>query len=287
MIDWLKYYPIKLRHDLSIKVAQGPLFAKAKPVKLTINSCKLTLKLPKHRSKRITPIAVRNQDGMDTPFYNYNFFANKVWENSIVLNRSWSYRKAWFAGTAGELYCTVSIVRRTQNSKFKNVSFFHPKGFEFAITNWLDNSFGHLHYDNGKPRLRAPVNWNTQLKLPVFGATFEVTGEMPGCYLMFPISDECFTVVELGFSGPNEVTLVDMKNVAAQIIDSVRLELSPAVAARLAEMKKEYGDLSLSETFAPLKWPVAAEDIEKGVHYKPYQEPAFIFDEPAPKEITE
>lgn len=270
MIAWLKYLPIQLRHDLESTDCRGPNFDDAKPVTLFAGGCAIHLRAPKHKSNCGDPPLYWKKDGMEGPFRTFNsgLVATDNWVSSVMLTRSWSYWKAWFAGTEGELYLSVSVVKRNEEKAFDGVSFFHPKGFEYAIANFLDTRYGYKEY-RGTPRYRAPVNWTVHDSLPVFSASFDVKGSNERLYFVFPVSDDAFIQLVVRYSGGGEALRSHMETIAKQIVNSVSVELSPEAQAQWDRVKSECPNMSLSKTFAPLDWPIKPEDIEKDVKLKP------------------
>lgn len=272
MINWLKYYPIRFRfldRDYDAEY-QGPSFSQAKPITLLAGGNTIRLKVPKHKTTYDEPpIYVKSQDGMDTGFESYHSsVATKNWEYSTLVFRCWDYLYAWFRGRSGMLSMHISIVTRAENKAFTNTSFFHPRSFEFILTNYLNTQFGHEH-SLGVADYRAPVNWQVHQQLPVFSASFEVGGINKRLFYVFPITDTHF--VELSFSLDNEDKLrEEMKVVAKEIIQSVILELGAQSQAQWDRVKAECSDMQLSEHFAPLQWPIKPEDIETSSVVAPF-----------------
>ncbi len=101
----------------------------------------------------------------------------------------------------------------------------------------------------------VPVSWKVHQQLPVFSASFEIGGINKSLFYVFPISDAHF--IELSFSLSSLDNLrEEMRAVAKQIIESLTLELGAESQAQWDRVKATCPDMQLSETFAPLQWPI-------------------------------
>jgi len=266
MIEWLKFLPINLRFlDLDVNAEyKGPDFKNAKPITLLAGGNTIRLKAPRHKTTLKEPsIYVRNRDGLNSGFDYYNLptAVAQTWKYSTLVYRCWGYLYAWYRGSTGNLHMHLSIVTRVEEKPFKNTSFFHPRSFEFILANYLNTRYGHEQTD-GVADYRAPVSWQVHQQLPVFSASFEIGGINGDLFYVFPISDTHF--IKLSFNLSNWDNLrEEMRAVAKQIIESLTLELCAESQAQWDRVKATCPDMQLSETFAPLQWPIKPEDIEK------------------------
>jgi len=183
------------------------------------------------------------------------------WEYSTLVYRCWDYLYAWYRGSKDGLHMNLSIVTRVEEKPFKNTSFFHPRSFEFILTNYLNTRYGHEHRD-GVAKYIAPIHWQVLQQLPVFSASFEIGGINKDLFYVFPISDTHFIKLSFSLSSLDNLR-EEMRAVAKQIIESLTLELCAESQAQWDRVKATCPDMQLSETFAPLQWPIKPEDIEK------------------------
>jgi hypothetical protein len=275
MINWLKYPPFELSFldrgpddDYN-----GPTFKQAKPIRLLAGGNVIRLRAPKHSFFSSTPsIYVRNQDGMETSFGDGNkFAATDNWKECSLVVRRIEYRLPWFRGTKGSLSMSLAIVTRAPKKAFARTSFFHPRSFEFILSNYLNTQYGHEHDSKGVARYTAPINWQVHQQLPVFSVSFDVEGNNADFCYFFPISDTHFIRLNFFFYGGSDIKFKEeMKVLAKEIIQSVTLELGPQSQAQWDRVKAECPDMNLSESFAPLQWPIKPEDIETSPVVAPF-----------------
>lgn len=263
MIDWLKYFPLQLRDGKKTDSVKGPSFSRARPVTLKFYDNIIRLRAPRHRSTTgYNPVYVTGMKAQTA--YNFRTLrgATENWKHSILLYRSWDYWREWFGGESGSLGIDVSLLTRAEGKAFEGSSFFHPGAFESAIANFLNTTNG-IHETGTEFTEQAPVNWQVHHHLPVFSCSFELwqRGHISLLYFVFPITDQHLGVISFNFTVSNEEA--QARELVSQIINSVKLELSPESQAQYERVKQEIGELKLSEEFAPLKWPIKVEDIEQ------------------------
>jgi hypothetical protein len=276
MIDWLKYFPLDLRfldtdHEADYKELT---FRQAKPIRLLAGGNVIRLWAPRHSLFSSKPSTyLRFQDGMDMIFTNYSFAATDNWKESTLLSRWMQYQYSWFRGAKGTLTMNMAIVTRAPKKVFVNTSFFHPRSFEFILSNYLNTQYGHEHDSKGVARYTAPINWQVHQQLPVFSVSFDVEGNNADFCYFFPISDIHFIKLSFGFIEDDQKLKEEMKTLAKEIIQSVTLELGSQSQTQWDRVKDECPDMSLSESFAPLQWPIKPEDIEKSPVVMPFIAP--------------
>ena len=276
MINWIKFTPLRLRdHDGSLEF-NGPDFSKSKSSVLNIGGNKLSFRAPRHRSSSVESIFYKKNKEVLTTHFDYfgsGITANDNWRYNVIFRRSWDYYRPWFCGAAGSLSMSVSILTRTEGKAFQGASFFHPRSFEYALTNFLHVLYGFKSNSKGKALYQAPVNWTPCAKIPVVSVLFNIEPINRKLIFSFPISDT--HIVQFIFSyiaAESEAEKQHMEKLAHDIIDSVKLELTSETQAKVDAIAKECGDMRLTENFPPLKWPIKPEDIEDPRNDQPLPE---------------
>ncbi len=264
MIDWLKYYPLRLRDSNEGDTVKGSVFSSARPVKLNFKGNIIRLRAPKHRSTSSSPIYITGKKAQIANQFRTQRGATENWRYSLLLYRRWGYWFEWFGGISGNLEINVSVLTRKEGKEFKGSSFFYPGAFESAIANYLNTSYG-VHEPGTAFTERAPVNWQVQHHLPVFSCTFELwqREHLSLQFFFFPLTDQHLGAITFNFSVVDDDPVHQAKELVSQIINSVQLELSPESQAQLDRVKQAMGELKLTEDFAPLKWPIKVEEIEQ------------------------
>lgn len=265
MIDWLKYYPLHLRDGKKTDSVKGPSFSSARSILLDFKGNVIHLKAPRHRTiSGYNPIYVTGKKAHLANEFRTLRGATQNWEHSILLYRSWDYRIEWFGGDSGGLGIDVSVLRRKEETAFESGSFFYPAAFESAIANFMNTSYG-IQKKGTAFTAKAPVNWQARNHLPVFSCSFELWKRdlLNEIYFIFPLTNQHLCAISFNFSVVDQEPVSQARELVSQIINSVQLELSPDSQAQLDRVKQEIGELKLSEEFAPLKWPIKVEDIEK------------------------
>jgi len=266
MIDWLKYYPLRLRDCKEGDSVKGPVFSKARPVKLNFRDNIIRLRAPRHRSTTgYSPIYTTGFKAASADqFQTRRGGFTENWKASTLLFRKLDYRCEWFGGRSGGVSISLSVLARVEGKEFKDSSFFYPGAFESAIANFLNTFYGVQKPGRAFTR-RAPVNWQVQHHLPVFSCTFELWQRnlLSRIYFFFPLTDRHLGCISFDFTVSDEGPVAQAKELVSQIINSVQLELSPESQAQLDQAKQAMGELKLTEDFAPLKWPIKVEDIEQ------------------------
>lgn len=265
MISWLKYFPLDLRDSKEGNSVRGPEFSSARSVKLDFMGNILRLRAPRHRSNAgETQIYIKGMKADLANQFQTWHGATENWEYSTLLYRNWDYWREWFRGLHGSLTIHTAVLTRKEGRSFEGSSFFYPGAFEFAIANFLNTMYGVQRRGTAFTE-RAPINWQPHYHLPVFSCSFELWqgDDLNSIYFFFPLTDQHLGVIDFSLTVSGDEPVQQARKLVTQIINSVQLELSIESQAQLQRVKQEAGELKLSETFAPLKWPIEADDIEK------------------------
>jgi len=170
MLNWLKFFPVVWKGVKNPTDVQGPKIPTHPNNAWHFNDSVLHFKAPK-------PNSVYNLTGKITPTCDFSPGAKNIlsyqWETSHSSNSEkplsnwdyyrfyesgWHFVSPWFSGLQASLYATSLLMKAKPHSRFFNMNQFHPRTFEAAIVDHMDNNFGYVK--NGRnPHYRGPLNW--------------------------------------------------------------------------------------------------------------------------------
>lgn len=287
MWDSFKYLPLDWRKRDNDCTPLGPRMSFARSVSFIIGGSRLTFLAPKHSPHRrqnssTEPNKYKHEElsgGLQR--YAKDLMANDFWRSRTIFRREWAFWGPWMTGAKAQLAMAVTIVGRDENHEYANASFFHPRVFESVVADFLNARYGHSNVDDALP-YRGPLNWKPLRKLSVFGARCTIckvgsTNNLiaPLDLLLFPITDKHF--IKITFdpriyskdrSGPFfDTSPID--DLQKAIINTIKLELGPEAQAEWNRVSADCPDMSLTEHFAPLKWPIDPDSQESAVEDAP------------------
>ena len=280
MINAIKYLPFKLKDGPKSPLSIGPNYRPSQSSKFVYDGSLFTFSAPRHspRSRAASDYTdTKNSELSGYPFRQIIGSAdqNTNWEQMKCFARSWCYWGPWFTGAQIELSLNVFITRPTEPLK-QDLSLFNPKFFEGYIPEILTERYGHQTGIDHLSAYQAPVDWKVVNRHPVPAAIYWVEPVGRGFsaplrqQLIFPVSRGALAIFSFGFDiykpGDNKnrlklVNLAKPKALVEEIIQSLKITLSPQAQADLDKAKAECPGAKLTETFAPLKWPVNSEDL--------------------------
>lgn len=289
MFDWIKFFPLAMKCNYKPSEIRGPYFPKPLSNKWYFGDSVLHFKAPRSNSvfsfsglgsalEKLTPgkrdilnaIGRRPNAGhWDDPVirWNYHFF----------YSNDWFMVGPWFTGEQARLCARANVIYVSELSTFFDKNMFHPRVFESAIANILDCYYGHHNFNTKKKaHFRGPLNWRV---LPISNSVQAVTCDIhcigngtvddPEVYkqIFIPVSPSHIVCLDLEFCG------ADLKNdtvrakpllaLCNSIIDSIHLEVGPETQAEWDKVKATCPDMSITETFGELQWPLAPEKPPK------------------------
>lgn len=267
MYDWIKYSPLALRYSDSLCDIKGPSFLWAKQKSIFVDGNRITFSwpdgswfMPGNQFNYFGKKYLSSEFGVET-----NYF-NKKWKFRQAAYTNWRFDGPWFTGRLCDVEARIFLL--TPAEETAGISLFHPQVFESAITKFLaDERDGSLYKDSYK--YIAPLNWQSKNTINSPAARFESIwkGQSdPFVNYCHAVSDKCMAYFSFRINTPEtgcwleetkeqEVDRKPLFSLIDQIIDSVKVELSPESEARLAEVKTQAPDAKLSESFPPIKWP--------------------------------
>ncbi|MGQ9425235.1 hypothetical protein ACXYTJ_06145 [Gilvimarinus sp. F26214L] len=251
----------------------------------------LRFKAPRHaphfrstKQERLLPGQDALEGGRLYKTYSNGAMANDFWGFRVPFKRRWAFWGPWMTGAKAELFMSVVVAGRQKGHAFSDISFFNPRAFEVVLLNYLNDAYGHEHWDGRKghiARFRGPLDWQVYDKLPVPSASFSIshlasdgkTLSSPEYLFVFPISDQHF--VEVTFcpefrwfirDGKPTFDPSPVQELQDAIFNTITLELSPEAQVSYNKVKSECPNMRLTDTFPPLKWPTKCDEHPSGNH---------------------
>lgn len=163
-------------------------------------------------------------------------------------------------GAASEVFFNVGVYARENRKDLKPTNFLHPKGFENAVFNILDNEFGALKNESG-PLYRGPLDWTIRKDLPLPAVEFWIKGSRDECNLAFPLSEKHIGFISCGFMSHDQRMQEKGDPLVRKVLDSVKISPAQEILSKCDEIQAEAPGVSISEAIAPLKWPVDPKNI--------------------------
>ncbi|MFL0802517.1 MAG: hypothetical protein K6L81_02285 [Agarilytica sp.] len=266
MINFSKINAVKLRAPSDTDKVVGPNFKKSKRYEFTLAGSKLVFLAPDHSPRYDSSVWLtsKKNDALEEPFREFTsgVLAVDSWESASVFSRAWGYYYSKFGGGAGELKMSIGVRKRNSRFVFQSGSFLHPKTFEYTLSLFLTNMFGWKTL-SGKASYTAPQEWGVNKTFPVPAASYDIVGSNEERVFVFPVTGEHFVEISFSYIGRANNVRKEMRTLVDQIIDSMSLELSPETQHLVDQISLENAGVELTEHFAPLKWPVSKEDVEK------------------------
>ena len=99
--------------------------------------------------------------------------------------------------------------------------------------------------------------------LPVVSVAFDVGPDNETQYFAFPVTPHHFVLFAFSYTVSRKDVKQSMQDLADEVINSVSLELNGKTQDLVDNVKAQCPDMALTKTFAPLKWPMKVEDIDK------------------------
>lgn len=305
MLDWLRFFPYARDRGDAPKATEirGPYFRKPRPNRWHFGDCVLHFKAPwanpilgfDGNGRTVAGRSPGRRDILTADLqrvYGNSDAPPSDWKFDLFYENSWYFVGPWFTGNEACLEGGGVLVSANKRSKFEELSLFHPKVFESAIASYLDHSCGYRR-SGKKPHYRGPLNWRTlPLSSSIQGAVCDLHKINNGGednpelerLVFIPITTAQFILIYFNFGFHNfhdEMRFKPMLNLCNSIIDSMHLEVGPATQAEWDKVKATCPDMSITETFAELPWPLFKERPTK----KPRE--IDITQSTASKEITD
>lgn len=285
MLDWIKFFPFASRDDNNPLEVRGPYFTKPKTVKWTLGDNRLFFNAPRsnpvfslsRRGSSFESVLPKRTDILKGDWQ--VLYASdhqgplSEWEHQLFYLNTWFFIGPWFAGEQSRLKVSGILISAKADSSFKGKSLFQPRIFESAIADSLDNCYGYSRTSTGKkPHHRGPLNWRV---LPISSSIQAVVCDIHTIgntnkdnpkltrELYIPISEHQLICIHFSFGGTSiyhdDIRSKPMFELCNSIIDSMRLEVGEQTQAEWNKVKATCPDMSITETFGELPWPLKVE----------------------------
>ena len=291
MWDWLKFFPFEDRRNKHPKPDEirGPYLSTPIKNKWIFGDCAFYFKAP-----RANPIFGLFGDGNSVDavkpglknilkgswqrVYSGNSDAPPdFWDRDLFYANTWYFVGPWFVGRQAALSAYGTLISADKDSKFLKSSLFHPKVFEMAIADYLDISYGYKR-SGKKPSYRGPLNWRV---MPLSSTIHAVVCDLHFIHnggkenpdlarlVFFPVSDNQFVIVDFDF-GNIDLTREAFKvkplmELCDSIINSMHMTVGESTLAKWNKVKEECPDMSITEEFGELPWPLFKDKPGKKV----------------------
>ena len=277
MINSLKYLPFKFKDGPLKPESMGPDYRLTRKCRFVFEGSTYEFSSPRNAaySRHSDSIHTGLTDLENHTFRDITFDYKTNWKYLQCFARRWCYWGPWFTGPQVQLSLNITLNRKDKPLP-PDLSLYNPKFFEGCLVEMLEESNGHDMDMDGNASYRAPTNWKTHnhLGLPAASFWIEPVGRgldaAPMQIFAIPASRTTMAWFAFGyqFHKPGDLKrrleLVDIsqpKALAEEIFQSLKITLSPKAQADLDKAKAECPGAKLTETFAPLKWPVNSEDL--------------------------
>ncbi|WP_018415678.1 hypothetical protein [Teredinibacter turnerae] len=303
MLDWLKFFPYATRTKSNQAEVRGPYFQGQKKYQWRLGESVLTFKAP-----RSNPILSLSGEGwpLKRSSPGKNNILKKNWQKEYLSGSEappsdwvfdyfysdrWYFVGPWFTGVQAWLSTAAFLVRPCKNSNFLGENLFHPRVFELAIANFLDNRFG--YQKNGRnSHYRGPLNWRS---LPLSNSIQAVVCDIHQIgnsskddpllirLVFLPTTPNSFIYIAFDFAGTkinrDKVCAEPMFKLCDSIINSFHLDVGAKTQAEWDKVKATCPDMSITDSFGELPWPLKKEKKSKNpkeVDITPASDPIVI-----------
>jgi hypothetical protein len=288
MFDWLKFFPFSVERDSKHKPTEirGPYFSKPRLNKWLLGDTSFYFNAPWSNpvfsfdgsGSAVDAIRPGSANilakGGWGRVYNNSDGPRDYWNQEVFYENTWYFTAPWFGGMKEWLTTRAILVSTENGSKFERSNLFHPRTFEMACSDYFDHAYGYRR--SGKqPHFRGPVNWSVlPLSESIQGALFDLHfianegRDNPSLtrVVSYPITAQNFIVIYFDLRGvdlQNEIRAKPLFALCDSIIDSMRLEVGASTQAEWDKVKAICPDMSLTESFGELPWPLIKEKPNK------------------------
>ncbi len=269
------HVPLKLRAQTVPCSPRGPEFSKSQSVMFKIDGCEIAFRAPKHKAEsHHTPINSIESYSTSRIQWKDLVGGKDKWRSFCPQYRVWDFYGPMFSGRCASVSFSVNIIRQLKPNN--EISFFHPRVFESAISSILtDIHFSDLDREHQRQRWYSPVNWEPVENFPCCAVVFEVqpnkkyfSGNMEK-NLYFPISNDLLACMNFNVSRPGVVQADDEKNdisidewvdinpmisLVDDVMNSVELKLSKESEMLRDQAIVDLDDRALTKVFPPINW---------------------------------
>ncbi|GLS24536.1 hypothetical protein [Marinibactrum halimedae] len=248
---------------------KGPNLSRLKNHKLKLDGSVIEIRCPRHRSPHRESKVLKGNIALCGENLRYGGAFGPNWKPIYAFTHQWEFYGPLGTGTSGTV--TLSLDLLTYREHKKEVSYFTPRAFEFAVTQFLTDKYGESEKSVGNKiqYIFAPLNWRVMKEFSVPAARFDmdISDETRSRhFLMFPVSSDFFALVRIeinrvsntqwkrypkldDFVRPDEMfALRDL------VFDNITLTLSPEAQTQQKAALEGLDDTELVKSFPPIQW---------------------------------
>lgn len=267
------YWPKRIRNQTGFLKPKGPDFSESENKSFDISGTTISLEVPPNKTQSkieaVDPKSEYDLTQLQTDVFGVE---GGKWRSQEIIRRSWDFYGPWFTGILGSVDLYAGIFSPKQPTD--ELNFFNPRVFEAGITNYLTLKFGNdFSVDGDQQSWLAPQSWRQQHSISGIAARFDavvnknVHDDGLVSFLIFPVGKKHLCIFYCVINRINVFTnkvpkptvdewidqspFIDLTN---QVLDSVRVTLSPQALATREEALGEILDRKLIKRFMPLRW---------------------------------
>ncbi len=287
MLDWLRFFPFVWGDAPKASEIRGPYFPTPRENKWIFGDSLFYFSAPRanpvfgfsHRGSSVDALLPGSTNILAANDLERTHGSPSAppspWDCRLFYHNNWYFVGPWFSGEKACLTANGLLITAEESSSFAEVNLFHPRGFESAVASFLDYLYGYKKQGK-KPHYRGPLNWrvlpiSTSIQVVVCDVHCigDATKDNPLLHRMafFPVSQKQFIRVNFNF-GDIEIYRDKMRapplfKLCDAIIDSMRLDVGKSTQAEWDKVKATCPDMSITETFGELPWPLTKPKASK------------------------
>ncbi len=286
MLDLIKFFPFASGNAPKPTEIRGPYFSRPRKNKWFLGDSLFYFAAPwanpifsiSRRGRTVDAISPGSANILTANLERVPGSSNaprSAWDYHHFYNKNWYFVGPWFTGEQACLHASALLCSADERLSFANVNLFHPRGFESAISDFLDNFYGYTR-SGKKPHYRGPLNWRVlPLSPSIQGVVCDIhcignsSKENPTLHrtVFLPVSPKRFIRIIFDFGGTaiyqDEMCAPPLFKLCDSIIDSMRLQVGKSTQAEWDKVKATCPDMSITETFGELPWPLIKEKPSK------------------------
>ena len=283
-LDWLKFFPFVYAPDVVRKATEvrGPYFSKPRPNKWIFGDVNFHFDAPWANpvfgfdgdARSVDAIKPGVRDILKIQYLERVYRSGPgpvdAWTKELFYENTWYFVGQWFSGEKSLLIMRGILNTVQDGSKFRGLSLFHPRVFESAIADYMDQSYGYQRYGK-RPDCRAPLDWEVlQLSKSIQGVKFDfhhiANGGKDNPELVrvvaFPVNSSQFVIIYFDMTAlllHDDITTKPTMALCDSIIESMSLKVGKKTHSEWEKVKENCPDMSLSETMGEYQWPLFEE----------------------------
>ena len=287
-LDWLKFFPFVYAPDVVRKATEvrGPYFSKPRPNKWIFGDVNFHFDAPWANpvfgfdgdARSVDAIKPGVRDILKIQYLERVYRSGPgpvdAWTKELFYENTWYFVGQWFSGEKSLLIMRGILNTVQDGSKFRGLSLFHPRVFESAIADYMDQSYGYQRYGK-RPDCRAPLDWEVlQLSKSIQGVKFDfhhiANGGKDNPELVrvvaFPVNSSQFVIIYFDMTAlllHDDITTKPTMALCDSIIESMSLKVGKKTHSEWEKVKENCPDMSLSETMGEYQWPLFEEKRSK------------------------